>query len=126
MRMSRIVLVLLVLPLFATACSQRHAEAQPASGAIAIPDADREFAAGNHRAALALYDAAQKRAPDDTRYTRALFRAAECEALLGEHEHALDRARAARVPSDPALAALVQLLRAELLTRASWWGVIGE
>ncbi|HZS37603.1 MAG TPA: alpha-2-macroglobulin family protein [Polyangia bacterium] len=116
----------LALAVFACGCGNRPAQAKgddAAVGPVAFPDADKAFADGKYDEALARYDAAQKSAKSDDVYTRALFRATECETLLNQHEHALDRVRAARVPANVSLAALVELLKLEMFSGVeSWYG----
>ncbi len=50
-----------------------------------------------------------------------MFRAVECETLLAQHEHALDRVRAAKLPSDPGLRAIVELGRLEMFRGVEGW-----
>lgn len=90
-------------------------------------DADKLFEAGRYDAALTKYDAFAKAAPDERQYTRALFRAVECETLLAQHEHALDRIRAAKLPSDAGLRAIVALGRLEMFQGVqNWYGFSEE
>src|SRR5207245_7554330 len=51
----------------------------------------------------------------------------ECETSLSQHEHALDRVRAAKVPSDAGLRAIVELGRLEMFRGVqNWYGFSEE
>jgi len=92
-----------------------------------MKEADQLFTSGKYDAALQKYDALQKSASDERAYVGALFRAVECETLLAQHEQALDRVRAARVPADPGLRAIVALGRIETFRAvSSWYGFSDE
>ena len=111
---------LLVLACLLIGC---HAPPAQAKESPAMQDADKLFQAGRYDAALKKYDTLQKSAADERSYTGALFRAIECETLLAQHEHALDRIRAARLPADAGLRAIVELARLEMFQGvASWYG----
>jgi len=86
-----------------------------------MKDADKLFTEGKYDSALQKYDALQKSPPDERTYARALFRAIECETLLGQHEKALDRARALKLPSDPGLRGIVNLGRLEMFRGVQGW-----
>ena len=106
-----------------------HAPPAQAKESPTMHDADALFDAGRYDAALGKYDAVAKDAAryDDRQYTRALFRAVECETLLAQHEHALDRIRAARLPGDAGLRAIIELGRLEMFRGVqSWYGFSEE
>src|SRR6478752_4261823 len=97
---------LLVLTCLLIGC---HAPAAQAKESTSMREADKLFEAGRYDSALQKYDALAKSPPDERTYTRAMFRAVECETLLSQHEHALGRVRTAKVPSDTGLRAIVEL-----------------
>ncbi len=104
-----------------------HAPPVQAKESPTMHEADKLFEAGRYDAALAKYDALVKAAPDERLYTRATFRAIECETLLAQHEHALDRVRAAKLPADPGLRAILELGRLEMFRNVeSWYGFSEE
>ncbi|HEX8950435.1 MAG TPA: hypothetical protein VF945_01250, partial [Polyangia bacterium] len=98
-----------------------HAPPAQAKESPTMHDADKLFEAGRYDAALQKYDALAKAAPDERQGTRATFRAIECETLLAQHEHALDRIRAAKVPSEVGLRAIVELGRLEMFRGVEGW-----
>ena len=115
---------LLVLTCLLIGC---HAPPAQAKESPTMHEADKLFDAGRYDSALAKYDALVKAAPDERQYTRALFRAVECETLLTQHEHALDRIRAARLPSDAGLRAIIELGRLEMFEGVqNWYGFSDE
>ena len=120
--MKRIPMMLLTLALLAC-----HGPTARAKESPAMREADQLFTAGRYDAALQKYDAVLGHAADERTHTRALFRAVECETLLYRHEQALDRVRAARLPADVGMRAVVQLGRLEMLrTLQSWYGFSDE
>ncbi|MDB4969934.1 MAG: Large extracellular alpha-helical protein [Myxococcales bacterium] len=104
-----------------------HTPPVQAKESATMKDADKLFTEGKYDSALQKYDALQKSPPDERIYTRALFRAIECETLLNQHEKALDRARAAKLPSDPGLRGIVNLGRLEMFRGVqNWYGYSEE
>jgi len=104
-----------------------HAPAVQAKESPTMKDADKLFDKGQYDSALQKYEAIAKSPPDERLYTRATFRAIECETLLGQHEHALDRVRAAKLPSDTGLRGIVELGRLEMFRNVqSWYGFSEE
>ncbi|MGZ3427784.1 MAG: tetratricopeptide repeat protein, partial [Polyangia bacterium] len=104
-----------------------HSPSVQAKESSTMHDADKLFEAGKYDAALQKYDALVKAAPDERQYTRALFRAVECETLLAQHEKALDRVRAGKLPSDPGLRGILELGRLEMFRGVqSWYGFSEE
>ncbi|HWE31194.1 MAG TPA: MG2 domain-containing protein [Polyangia bacterium] len=104
-----------------------HAPPAQAKESPTMHDADKLFEAGRYDAALQKYDTLIKASPDEHAYARALFRSVECETLLGQHEHALDRVRAAKLPSDAGLRAILELGRLEMFRGVdNWYGFSEE
>jgi alpha-2-macroglobulin len=109
--MKRVVLLACLLPLSLFSCHQPVAAKENA----VLKDADTSFAAGKYDEALHKYEAAYRHAGDEPGYTRALYRAVECETLLYRQEAALDRIRAARLPGDVVLRGILELTRFAML-----------
>lgn len=103
--MLRTLVVALVVTLPAVALAQ--------GGRLA--EAEKLRQSGKYREALKKYEAVLKGSPDDETYTRALLRAVESQTLLGEHEEALRRIRAASPPKDPGRRGMFHLIRLEML-----------
>jgi uncharacterized protein YfaS (alpha-2-macroglobulin family) len=115
----RLWLITLLSTVVCWGCSSPSAHAKAESPSM--KEADQLFTSGKYDSALQKYDALQKAASDERVYVRALFRAVECETLLARHEQALDRVRAARVPSDVALRTIVELGRIETFRGVMQW-----
>ena len=114
--MKRITMVLLTLALLGCRGPTAQAKESPT-----MKDADQLFTAGRYDAALQKYDTLAHEASDERSYTRALFRAIECQTMLGQHEQALDRVRAARKLSDAGLRGIVALGRLEMFRGVQDW-----
>jgi uncharacterized protein YfaS (alpha-2-macroglobulin family) len=111
--MKRLCLAVLFAQLLCISCHSPPAQAkEPAM----LLEADKLFTAGRYDAALAQYEAAVGHAGDERSRTRALFRAIECETLLGKPEAALDRARASKPPADAALRGIWTLGRLKMFS----------
>jgi uncharacterized protein YfaS (alpha-2-macroglobulin family)/tetratricopeptide (TPR) repeat protein len=104
-----------------------HSPPSQGKESAVMKDADKLFTEGKYDSALQKYEMLQKSPPDERSYARALFRAVECETLLEQHEKALDRARTAKLPSDPGLRAIVNLGRLEMFRGVQdWYGFAEE
>lgn len=81
--------------------------------AAGIADADAKFDKGLYQDALKEYEPFLKNPSDELRF-KALYRAAESEALLFRYTEAAQRAFDAELPADPVWKARFLILRAEL------------
>ncbi|HEX4458596.1 MAG TPA: hypothetical protein VIA18_11540, partial [Polyangia bacterium] len=99
--------LLVMLALLLAAASTLRADETPA-------DPDALYDGGWYEAALEGYAASARRARDDHAYVRALMGALKSEMLLTRRAEALARGRAARLPADVGLRAVVEIERLQL------------